>query len=145
MTTIHAGLLLLGDHDDIKESINMLESTLLFFQQVAFHAYIDPIYTNLIMGSFCLEDYERLEKYYRRYKKSTKGKVVNPENDLALHGFYYVAKWRETERKQYTRKLEEVLSSTRQSVSLNTTQKTLVEVIDYFKIPVDLAIISRNA
>lgn len=137
-TTVYAGLLLLGGKEDIKKSIETLEHLLVFFQQVAFHAFIDPIYLNLIMGSMCLQDFDKVEKNYRRYKKSTRGKVVNPENDLVLHGFYYVSKWLETQRNQYVNKLAKVLKETLEKKNLASTRNLLLEVIEYFKIPVKL-------
>ena len=109
LTTVYGGLLLLGDKQKVKECVNVLEGMLLFYQQVAFHSGIDPVYTTLIMANFCLEDYEQIEKNYRRYKKSTKGKTVNSENDLTIHAYYYAAKWRENGRNQYVKKLAEVI------------------------------------
>ena len=138
LTTIYSGLLLLGGKEDIQESINTLENLLLFYQQVAFHAFIDPIYLNLIMGGMCLRDFNKVEKSYRRYKKSTKGKVVNPENDLVLHGFYYVSKWLESSRNQYVNKLSKVLEETLEKSNLTATRELLMEVIEYFKIPISL-------
>lgn len=138
LTTIYSGLLLLGGEDDIKQSINTLENLLIFYQQVAFHAFIDPIYLNLIMGGMCLQDFDKVEKSYRRYKKSTKGKVVNPENDLVLHGFYYVSKWLETARNQYVNKLKKVLVETLEKRNLKSTRELLLDVITYFKIPLPL-------
>ena len=135
LSTIYAGLLLLGSKEDIKECFNLLENLLLFYQQVPFHAYIDPIYLNMIMAGFCLKDFDKVERSYRRYKKSTTGKVVNPENDLALNGFYYAAKWLETERDQYVKKIIGVLEQTRGKSNLDSTRKMLTEVIQYYKIP----------
>lgn len=137
LTTIYSGLLLLGSKEEIKKSIQTLEYMLLSYQQVPFHAYIDPAFTTLIMGCFCLEDYEEMERNYRRYKKSIKGKTVNPENDLALHGFYYAAKWRETQRGQYANKLSSVLEQASDKSQLESTKKTLLEVARYFNIPID--------
>ena len=90
------------------------------------------------MGGMCLQDFDKVEKSYRRYKKSTKGKVVNPGNDLVLHGFYYVSKWLETTRNQYVKKLESVLEETLEKRNLKSTRELLLDVIEYFKIPVSL-------
>lgn len=144
LTTIYSGLLLLGGEEDIKKSMETLENLLVFYQQVAFHAFIDPIYLNLIMGGMCLQDFDKVEKSYRRYKKSTKGKVVNPENDLVLHGFYYVSKWLETARNQYVKKLENVLVETLEKRNLKSTRELLLEVIEYFKIPIKLDILKEK-
>lgn len=144
LTTIYAGLLLLGDEEDIHKSIETLENLLIFYQQVAFHAYIDPIYLNLIMGGMCLRDFDKVEKSYRRYKKSTKGKVVNPENDLVLHGFYYICKWMETSRNQYVKKLSNVLEETREKRTLKSTRELLLDVVEYIKMPIPLDFLEKN-
>lgn len=144
LTTVYAGLLLLGDRKDLRECVRTLEGMLLLFQQVAFHSSIDPVYMTLIMANFCLEDYSQLEKCYRRYKKSTKGKVVNSENDLTLHGFYYAAKWRENGRNQYVKKLTEVIEQTMGKHNLDSTRQRLLDIVDFYKIPVTLENVKNN-
>jgi hypothetical protein len=110
---------------------------LLHFQQVAFHAYLDPVFVTLIMASFALEDYAGVEKSYRRYKKSTKGKNVNFENDLEIHAYYYVAKYRETQRNGYAKKLDRLMEQAREQASLAKVLLTLQEVCEYFSVPVE--------
>lgn len=139
LTTIYGGLLLLGDQKDLKECVRVLEGMLLVYQQVAFHASIDPVYAALIMANFCLEDYEQVEKNYRRYKKSTKGKTVNSENDLIIHAYYYASKWRENGRKQYVKKLGDIIEQTYEKPNIEQTRKTLLDIVDYYKIPISLA------
>ncbi len=138
LSTIYAGLLLLGDKKDIEESYILLDNLLLFYQQVPFHAYIDPIYLNMIMAGFCLKDFEKVERSYRRYKKSTTGKVVNEENDLTLNAFYYAAKWLETGREQYVKKFESTMLQTLDKPHLQTTKKLLLDISSYFNFPVRL-------
>jgi hypothetical protein len=138
LSTIYAGLLLLGDKKDIEESYTLLDNLLLFYQQVPFHAYIDPIYLNMIMAGFCLKDFEKVERSYRRYKKSTTGKVVNEENDLTLNAFYYAAKWLETGREQYVKKFESTVLQTLDKPHLQTTKKLLLDISSYFIFPVKL-------
>ncbi|MCB0630503.1 MAG: hypothetical protein KDD15_12240 [Lewinella sp.] len=145
LTTVYGGLLLLGDKQKVKECVNVLEGMLLFYQQVAFHSGIDPVYTTLIMANFCLEDYEQIEKNYRRYKKSTKGKTVNSENDLTIHAYYYAAKWRENGRNQYVKKLAEVIEQTFEKHNLEKTRKNLLDIVAYYKIPVELANMENNS
>lgn len=135
VSTIYAGLLLLGSKNEIEKSYILLENLLLSYQQVPFHAYIDPIFLNMIMAAFCLQDFDKVEKSYRRYKKSTNGKAVNPENDLTLHGFYYAAKWLETKREQYIKKFDTILQKTMENAHLNTTRHLLEEVSQYFQFP----------
>ncbi len=138
LNTVYAGLLLLGDKKDIEESYTLLDNLLLFYQQVPFHAYIDPIYLNMIMAGFCLKDFEKVERSYRRYKKSTTGKVVNEENDLTLNAFYYAAKWLETGREQYIKKFESTVLQTLDKPHLQTTKKLLIDISSYFKFPIRL-------
>ncbi len=143
LTTIYAGLLLLGGKKEIEKSIETLENLLIFYQQVPFHAYIDTIYTVMILGGFCLKDFDRVEKFYRRYKKSTKDKVVNPENDLSLHGFYFLAKWLETSRKQYINKLTTILDETQDKPNLASTRKSLIDAISYYQVPISLKLLKN--
>lgn len=136
LQTIYSGLLLLGDKKEIKESISVLEGILFNYQQLPFHTFIDPIFINLIIGYFSLGQYDDVETSYRRYKKMTNNKVVNPENDLTLHGFYYASKWLETERKQYVKKINKVYQD--MSVpSMKDNREILKNLMEYYKIPID--------
>lgn len=137
LTTIYSGLLALGDKRDIEQGVNLLEDLLVLYQQVPFHSYIDPIYVNLICCSFCLHDYNKLNDFYKRYKKATRGKAVNIENDIILHGFYFAGKWLETGRTQYVKKMYETLLKT-EKPNLRRTAKLLLQVIEYFNIPIEL-------
>ena len=131
LTTIYAGYLILGEPDAVRRGILELEGLLISFQQVPFHAFLDSIYAFLHMGSFALGDFDALDTYFKRYKKATNGKAVNPENDLAIHALYYVGKWINTGRKQYGKKLGGVLEE-----SLNAGQKNvkaqLRHILEYF-------------
>jgi hypothetical protein len=139
LSTAYAGLQILGDKKEQREGVQTLENLLILYQQVPFHASIDPIYTFLLMASFSLKDFELCEKSYRRYKKSTKGKVVNPENDLAINGFFYICKWMETGRQGYISKLKELLDETRHQPSLKSTLNVLFQALDYIKMPIKFA------
>jgi len=144
LTTIYAGLLLLGNKSHIKEAILLLEGLLVAYQQLSFHAFIDSIYMNLIMAAFCLKDYEKLEKYYRRYRKSTKDKVVIPENDFAVHLFYYASKWIQTDRKQYANKIEKMMKENPRVLNSFDSHKMLTDIINYYKIPVGLEYLRKT-
>ncbi len=135
LKTIYSGLLLLGDAKDIKKSIRVLEGILISYQQLPFQNFIDPIYTNLIIGYFSLQDHEQVESSYRRYKKVATKNVVNPENDLTLHGFYYASKWLETGRNQYVKKLGKILEQTN-APNLKQTNDLLTKMVEYFKIEI---------
>ena len=135
LTTVYASLLLLGDKNDIKESIDALESLLIFYQQTPFHSAIDTVYIILTLGNFSIKNYDNIEKLFRRYKKATKNKVVNEENDQTLLGFYFLSKWIDTRRDQYVKKLENVIADTDNKANLSSTKKLLTEVANYFNVP----------
>jgi hypothetical protein len=94
----------------------------------------------MILAAFCLNDFEKVERSYRRYKKSTTGKVVNEENDLTLNAFYYASKWLETGREQYVKKFESTALQTFEKQHLQSTKKLLLDISSYFKFPVKLPV-----
>ncbi len=138
LTTVYAGLLLLGSQEDIKEAIWQLENLLIRYQQLSFHAFIDSIFLNLILASFCIKDYEKLEKYYRRYKKSTKEKVVVPENDFTVHLFYYTSKWLLNKRQQYVNKIEKTIAENTFIKDFPTSKKLLLDLVNYYNMPITI-------
>lgn len=129
LTAIYAGILILGNDKNNKKAIQLLEGLLFTYQQIPFHAYIDPIFAVKISAYFNLKDYEGLENGYRRYKKMTDKKSVNPENDFTIHVLYYTAKWLETNRNQYLKKLQKLIDETPERAR-NT--KLLQDIIGYF-------------
>lgn len=133
---MYAGLLILKK-ESIKEGIQILNNLLLSFQQVPFHAIIDSIYAIMMMGHFALGDFEKVTDSYNRYKKATKGKAVNPENDLAINGLYYMSKWLETKRAQYVKKLDKVIEASGKP-NLKSTEMLLTDASKYFKVPISL-------
>jgi hypothetical protein len=135
--SMYCGLLLLGDEADNRKAIERLESIFVLYQQIPFHSFIDGIYTTLIMAAFNIQDHDKVEEAYRRYKKSTRKKVVNPENDLTILGMYYSSKWLATGRSQYVKKLEAMLEQTRES-HLHGTGKLISAVVEYYEIPIEL-------
>lgn len=136
MTGIYAGLLLLTDKQGAEKSIETLENLLIFFQQVPFHTKLDNIYWVLIMAAFALQDFEKTESYYRRYKKSIRGKSVNSNNDTLIHCFYFASKYLDTKRGQYAKKMQTLLDEVRDQPNMKLTIKTFKEITDYFEIPV---------
>lgn len=137
VTTFYSALLLLGNKEDNKKAIAVLDSILILYQQFPFHSFIDAIYLNITIGAFNLGLYDKVNDSYKRYKKATKGKAVNPENDLCLHGFYYSAKWLDTNRNQYVKKLSEVVLQIEQG-NLIHTKKIMLDIVNYFQIPIKL-------
>lgn len=139
LITMYSCLLLLGSKNEIQEGIDKLENILFSYQQSPFHSAIDTVYNLLIIGYFCMNDHQNIEKHYRRYKKSTKNKVVNQENDQSLIGLYLLSKWLETSRDQYVKKLRILLEETKGKSNLSSTRKLLIEIATYFKMPIKLA------
>lgn len=132
---IYSALLICGNQKEIKEGIDNLEQMMLLYQQVSFYLLLDTVYSILTIGYFCLEKFDRVEEVFKRYKKVTKSKVVIPENDQTIHGFYYTSKWLETGRKQYAQKFNSILINVEIAKS-KRTHKILKELADYFKLPV---------
>jgi len=131
---IYSTLLICGNKEEIKQGIATLEQTMMAYQQVSFHLLRDIIYSALITGYFCLEKFDRVEEAFKRYKKGTKNKVIVSKNNRTIHGFYYISKWLETGRKQYTQKFNAVLKSTEKE-NLNSANRILQELADYYKLP----------
>ena len=139
LTTIYGLILLInGGKEDLKEAIERLNLILFNYQQLAFHNYVDSIYSILGTAHFCLRDFEKVDENYRRYKKATKNKPVNIGNDITIHVFYYTSKWLETERKQYLKKLEAIMEKI-DSSHLTGIRNTFIEIVEYFKLPITFA------
>lgn len=133
LTVIYAGFLICGDKKDIKNAIDTLEGMMLSYQQIPFHFMLDSIYTIITVAHFCLKDFEKIDDVYKRYKRATKNKAVNPENDGNIHGFFYAAKWLQTKRPQYAQKFNTILNSAKNS-NQKRTQNILQELSIYFNI-----------
>ncbi|MFK7936969.1 MAG: hypothetical protein AB8G22_25870, partial [Saprospiraceae bacterium] len=137
LATIYGIFLVCGDEEDLEKASDLMINLIYNFQQIPFHSFIDPIYTIIIFSNFSLGKYKEVDDHYKKYRRSTKGKIVNPENDLLLHGFYYASKWVETNRKQYLKKLDGILEETT-TPSLQRTHRILFDVVDYFAIPIEI-------
>ncbi len=134
LSSVYAGLLLLGSKELVRQSVQTIESLLLFYQQISFKMKLDAIYTTLIMGNFALQDFAQVEKTFRRYKKTAKNKVLNEENDLTIQGFYYAAKFIENGRDQYAKKFLKILKETEEKEGLKSVTKQLKEIAVFFSI-----------
>lgn len=132
---IYSAYLICGGKEDIKEGVKSLESMMLSYQQVSFYPLLDSVYVVLIIGYFCLKEFSKVEEVFKRYRKVTKNKVVIPENDNTIHGFYYIAKWLETGRKQYAQKFTSILFNA-ETANLKKTHKILKELAEYYKLPI---------
>ncbi len=135
LTSIYCCLLILGDKNDNKKAISLLENLLFSYQQIPFHAYIDPIFTVIISAHFNIKDYENLENSYRRYKKMTDKKAVNAQNDFTIHFLFYTSKWLMTERKQYLKKIEKLIAETPETIR---NGNLVNDVVEYFEMSIKI-------
>lgn len=100
-------LLMMSSYKNIKKGLDELESLMITFQQNSFSYSIDSIIASLMVGYFALSDYKKCTSTYERYVKLAKGRILNTENDIDIHTYYYVSQYITTRRKQYLKKLEE--------------------------------------
>lgn len=135
LSTLYALLLICGDEKDIQKAIKILEGLLINYQQIPFYGFSDSIYTTLILAYFCIEDFEKVDKCYRRFKKNLKDKTVNSNNDFIIQGIFFITKWRETERNQYLKKLEQLFKDSNFS-KLDKSKEQLNEIMNYFQISI---------
>lgn len=133
-----SALLLLGERNDIEKGVDNLEKLMTTYQQITFSESMDSIFICLILGYFALNDYKMCVETFKRYVKLSKGRVVNIENDIEIHTYYYTAQWLNTERKQYLNKLSENYNRASLENSKEVIQQTILELINYFNIPVSL-------
>jgi hypothetical protein len=127
---VYSGLLMIGNSEQQLQATQLLEETLIVYQQVPFHAFLDGIFANLLCCYFCLGDHEKVASSYKRYKKITEGKAVNPENDLTLHGFYYLSQLLATDRKQYREKFAALLTQF-DAPNLQAARRLLLDIAAY--------------
>jgi hypothetical protein len=131
-----SALLLLGDREQVEKGIRNLELLMTTYQQITFSESMDSIFICLMIGYFTIDDYRMCVETYKRYIKLAKGRVVNSENDIEIHTYYYTSQWLLSERNQYLNKLEENYNRAGQHNSRNVLQQTILELVNYFKIPV---------
>lgn len=136
--SFYSGLLLLGTREEIQQSIDLIEETLISYQQIPFQKFLDGMFASLIIGYFSLKNYRKVTESYKRYRKSTAGNIVNEENDLTICAYYYSARWITSERKQYVEKLQATLETCRQKKNLHHVAKLIGALSAYFKIPLSL-------
>lgn len=138
LTTLYGLVLLVSaKKEDLEEAISRLNQILTSYQQLAFHAFVDAIYSILGTAHFFLKDYKKVSENYKRYKKATYGKTKNPINDFSIYGFYYIAKWLDTDRIQYVKKLEKILLEN-DAPQLNNMKKLIEDVCEYHRIPISI-------
>ncbi len=132
--SLYSGLLLLGSFEEIKKGINMIEETLITYQQIPFQKFLDGMFASLVIGYFSLKNYEKVADCYKRYKKSTSGNIVNEENDLTIATYYYTSQWLITKRKQYVEKLNNTFQVAQSKPNLKHVELLITNIIAYFDI-----------
>ncbi len=135
LCSIYSSFLILGDKYEIKKAVDMLESALISYQQINFQKLYDALFGILIMGYFAQKEYEEVAGCYKRYEKLTANTARNQENDLTIKAFYYAAQWLQNQRKQYEDKLNKTIIAINEA-KLYQTEKLIVELVNYFNIPV---------
>ena len=133
-----SALLLLGENDDIRRGVDNLEKLMTTYQQITFSESMDSIFICLMIGYFAMNDYKSCVDTFKRYIKLSKGRIVNSENDLEIHSYYYVSQWISSERKQYLKKIQENYQRAGQHNSRKVIQQTILEMVQYFNIPLSL-------
>jgi len=135
-STLYALLLSCGDEDDIRKSIGILEGLLINYQQIPFYGFSGSIYTILLLGYFCLGDFDNVDKCYRRFKKNLKDKTVIADNDFIIQSLFYISKWRATQRNQYLKKLK-LLFKDSKFAGLEKSKKQINDIVEYFELPIN--------
>lgn len=135
LISLYGALLLLGDKKDIKKATDLIEQTLVAYQQISFQKYHDSIFATLIIGYFALKDYENVSESFKRYKKLTSDNITNEENDITICAFYYMSQWLASGKNQYKEKYVSTLERTLKNTNLQRTRQTLIDMADYFNLP----------
>jgi hypothetical protein len=135
LCTIYASFLILGDKQEIKKAIDLLEGVLISYQQINIQKLYDALFCILIMGYFAQKEYEEVAACYKRYEKLTANTAVNKENDITIKAYYYVAQWLQNQRNQYKEKLNKTINLAIEA-KLYQTEALIKELVNYFKIPI---------
>jgi hypothetical protein len=133
--SLYSGLLLLGTKQEIEKAVQLIEETLITYQQIPFQKFLDGMFASMIIGYFSLRQYEKVAECYKRYKKATNGSSVNEENDLTISAYYYTSQWIVSERKQYSEKLQLTYEATIGKNNLHHIRKLIASLALYFHIP----------
>lgn len=133
-----SGLMLLGDSKSRQQAIDLIEETLISYQQISFSESIDSYFTCLMIGYFSTKDYEKCVNTYKRYIKLTQGRKINEDNDICIHAYYYGAQWMLTGRKQYVEKISGIYKSTLVSDFFKHPRSTITAIVDSCQIPASL-------
>lgn len=101
-----------------KEAIKIIEKVLHEFQQKQFKKLIDQLFVVLIMAYFQAKDNDKTIDTFNRYKKQTNSSVSILENDLIIYAIYYITQIKQTNRKQYRLKLNDIIAKLKIDIKL---------------------------
>ena len=130
--------MLLGNNTQRSEAMDLIEETLISYQQISFSESIDSYFTCLMIGYFSNKEYEKCVNTYKRYIKLTQGRKINEDNDICIHAYYYGAQWMLTGRKQYVEKMSGIYKSTLVSDFFKHPRSTITAIVDSCQIPATL-------
>jgi hypothetical protein len=133
-----SALMLLGDIKQRQAAIDLIEATLISYQQISFSESIDSYFTCLMIGYFSKKEYEKCVNTYKRYIKLTQGRRINEDNDICIHAYYYGSQWMLTGRKQYVEKISGIYKSTLVSDFFRHPRSTITAIVDSCQIPATL-------
>ncbi|MCC7050212.1 MAG: hypothetical protein IT239_00315 [Bacteroidia bacterium] len=135
LISMYSALLIMGDKNDLKKAVELVEQTLVTYQQISFQKYHDSIFATLIMSYFGLKDYANIADSFKRYKKLTSDNLTNEENDITICGFYYMSQWLASGKKQYREKFVATIDRCNEVKNLANTKKALIEMANYYDMP----------
>ena len=135
----YSALLLLGNIENRQRGIDLIEETLISYQQLSFSESIDSYFACLMIGYFSLKEYEKCVNTYKRYVKLTQGRKIHDDNDMSILSYYYASQWILTNRKQYPEKLQTVYNSAKRSDFYKNTRDTIEDIVTTYQIPCNIS------
>lgn len=136
----YSALLLLGNAESRQKGIDLIEETLISYQQLSFSESIDSYFACLMIGYFSLKEYEKCVNTYKRYVKLTQGRKIHDDNDMSILSYYYASQWLLTNRKQYPEKLQTVYLASKRSDFYKNTRETIEDIVITFQIPCNITV-----
>lgn len=136
LTIVCSALSLLGSDKDKLSCIKQLEMIMITYQQMSFSMSIDTIMALLISAYFSLKKYDNCVTTYRRFQKLAKGRVINKQNEVTIHIYYYFSQWIIANRPKYLNMLEELIVSVKENKNLNFNIELIKSVSTYYKVPI---------
>lgn len=131
----YAALLLVGPVESRKKSLDLIEETLITFQQLSFSESLDSFIACLAIGYFSIGDYDKVTSTFTRYVKLNSNKIINHDNDWLIYTYYYASQWVLNGRKQYSIKLNELLDIVPDEKIYEPNRRLIYTLLEDFNIP----------